>query len=32
MTPLSTFEDVETFRRAWFGANGGLMEFELIGP
>ena len=30
--PQSTFEDVEAFRRAWFGANVGLIEFELIGP
>jgi hypothetical protein len=28
--PQSTFEDVEAFRRAWFGANVGLMEFELV--
>ena len=27
--PRSTFEDVEAFRRAWFGADVGLMEFEL---
>jgi hypothetical protein len=28
--PQSTFEDVEAFRRAWFGAGVGLMEFELV--
>jgi len=26
----STFEDVEAFRRAWFQADLGLLEFELI--
>ena len=28
--PHSTFEDVEAFRRAWFQADVGLMEFELV--
>ena len=28
--PRSTFEDVETFRRAWFQAEVGLFEFELV--
>jgi hypothetical protein len=28
--PRSTFEDVEAFRRAWFGGDVGLMEFELV--
>ena len=26
----STFEDAEAFRRAWFQADVGLMEFELV--
>jgi hypothetical protein len=28
--PRSTFDDVEAFRRAWFQADVGVMEFELI--
>jgi hypothetical protein len=28
--PRSTFEDVEAFRRAWFQADVGLFEFELV--
>jgi hypothetical protein len=27
--PRSIFEDVEAFRRAWFGAEVGVFEFEL---
>ena len=29
-TPQSTFEDAEAFRRAWFQAEVGVMEFELV--
>ena len=28
--PRASFEDVEAFRRAWFRADVGLMEFELV--
>jgi len=28
--PRSTFEDVEAFRRAWFGAEVGVQDFELV--
>jgi hypothetical protein len=28
--PRATYEDVEAFRKAWFQAEVGLMEFELV--
>jgi hypothetical protein len=28
--PTTTFDDLEAFRRAWFGADVGLFEFELV--
>ena len=28
--PRSTYEDVESFRKAWFQADVGLMDFELV--
>jgi hypothetical protein len=28
--PTSTFDDVQSFRRTWFGGEVGLMEFELV--